>query len=254
MFSSMAHFEKFTKAGTWQVLEHDKHTREGKHIDKSKTHLNYNLSDVADPWQYVKDHIAESIKAGNRFNTRSVALVSCVVTLPKDFVGDSKKFFEESKKYLDTIFGAENVVSCWVHVDETQPHMHYKVMPIIKDTKQFNAKKLMTRSFLKSFHPKMERHLSNVFGHRVGVVNGATTQGNQTIQQLKALTEVKDKLIATSNDLQNLLKEKDQTQLQVNLLKGVAVDLINQIEDLRQTVATLEGEDFRPIFGQDLDR
>lgn len=258
----MAHFEKYSKAGTWQVLEHDKHTREGKHIDKERTHLNYNLADVADPWQFVKDKIAMSKNAGNRFNSRSVAMVSCVVTLPKDYKGDPVRFFEECKKYLDTIFGAENCISAWVHQDESQPHMHYKFCPIEKDSKKFNAKKLIDRKFLKGFHSKMEKALSSVFGFPVGIENGATTKGNQTIQQLKALSEAVSRLESTQKNLDALLDEYNETvdeynrliddktalENRINKLNAVSRELEQNIKDMRKTITTLEGEDFAPIF------
>ncbi len=260
----MAHFEKFTKAGTWQVLEHDKHTREGEHIDKERTPLNYNLQHRADPWQFVKDKLAESKQTGARINSRTVALVSCVVTLPKDFKGDPKKFFEECKKYLDGVFGAENCVSAWVHMDEKTPHLHYKFCPVVKegDLLKFNAKKLVNRDFLRSFHTKLEKHLANIFGHPVGIINGATTKGNQTIEQLKALSEVTARLDSARKDLDNLLDEYneevdafnklldevDELQNRVKKLRDISQRLESHIKDLKKNIATLEGEDFAPVF------
>lgn len=260
----MAHFEKFTKGGTWQVLEHDAHTREGKHIDPTRTPLNYNLQDRADPWDFVKKQIKASKDSGARFNSRSVAMVSCIVTLPKDFQGDPKRFFEECKKYLDGVFGASNCISAWVHMDEAQPHLHYKATPIVKDGDrlQFNAKKLINRTFLKSFHKDMDKALSEVFGHPVGIVNGATTKGNQTIEQLKALSDATARLEEAQKDLDNLLDEYneeaeafnqliDEEELllaKIDKLKAVAARLEAHIKDMRKTIATLEGEDFAPVF------
>ncbi len=260
----MAHFEKYAKAGTWQVLEHDKHTRDGEHIDKTKTAENYNLSEVVDPWQFVKDKIAMSKNSGGRVNSRTVTMVSCVITLPKDFKGDERLFFEECKKYLDGIFGADNCASAWVHKDEKQPHLHCKYTPVIKDGDrlQFNAKKIVNRDFLRAFHAKLEKHLADVFGHPVGIINGATTQGNQTIKQLKALSEVTARIDSARQDLDNLLDEYNEEvdafnslldevenlQNRVKKLRDISQRLENHIKDLKKNIATLEGEDFSPNF------
>ena len=264
VFCSMAHFEKYTKAASWQVLEHDKHTRDGEHIDKTKTAENYNLCEVVDPWKEVKTKLADAKKSGARINSRTVALVSCVVTLPKDYKGDQRQFFEECKKYLDKLFGAENCVSAVVHMDEKTPHLHYKFCPIVKegDVSKFNAKALISRNFLKSFHANMEKHLAGVLGRPVGIVNGATSQGNQTIKQLKALSEVTARLDSARKDLDNLLDEYneevdafnklldevDELQHRAKKLRDISQRLEAHIKDLKKEISNLEGEEFAPIF------
>lgn len=260
----MAHFEKYTKAASWQVLEHDKHTRDGEHIDKERTALNYNLCTVSDPWQTVKNKLAESKQTGARINSRTVALVSCVITLPKDFKGNERQFFEECKKYLDKLFGAENCVSAVVHMDEKTPHLHYKFCPIVKegDVLKFNAKTLISRNFLRSFHKDLEKHLAEIFKGPVGIVNGATSQGNQTIKQLKALSEVTARLDSARKDLDNLLDEYneevdafnklldevDELQHRAKKLRDISQRLEAHIKDLKKEISNLEGEEFAPIF------
>lgn len=257
----MAHFEKYTKAGTWQVLEHDKHTREGKHIDKTKTPLNYNLQENrADPWQFVKDKIVMSKKKGFRFNSRSVACVSCIITLPKDFRGDERLFFEKSKAFLDSVFGADNCISAWVHKDEQNPHLHYKFCPITKEG-QFNAKKLINRKFLQRFHPRLEEELFKVFGYAVGIENGATTKGNQTIQQLKALAEAKQEfdlvmseLAKAKATLERTLQLKDIASRELKETYKLIEEAEGRLAKLKKECFTFENEDFSPMFDDDILR
>ena len=275
----MAHFEKYTKGGAYQILHHDEHDeRAGKHIDRERTHLNYNLQPRSDPWQFVKDKIDMSKKSGARFNSRSIALVSCIITLPKDYQGDPRKFFEECKKYLDSVFGADNCASAWVHFDEVQGHMHYKATPVIKDGDrlQFNAKKLVSRSFLQRFHKDLDKYLTTALGHSTGVRNGATSHGNQTVEQMKRLEEVKqelaevkqelaevkqelDKLLTEHDetveeynqlldDIDRLEGEKDRTEARVARLRDIAHQLEKHIKEMQKIATTLEGEDFAPIF------
>ena len=255
----MAHFEKYTQAQSRQVLQHDarKYSDGRDHIDHEKTVENYDLQGRPDPWQFVKDQIKASKDSGGRVNTRTVSLVSCVVTLPQEYKGDPDLFFDACKHYLDTIFGEENCVSAWVHKDEKQPHLHYKCTPIVRDGDrlQFNAKKLLSRTFLQKFHKDLDNYLESFFGARTGVVNGATTHGNQTIQQLKKLSETKKKVAKAQAKLDDI---NNKTAVAVNELQDL-LRLIQQAEkklaDIKKKIHEIEGEDFSPTFNPaEIDR
>lgn len=240
----MAHFEKFTQSATFAQFKHDK--RDGTkddHIDPSRTSLNYNLGPECDPWRFVKDKIAMSKSSGGRVNTRTVATVSCIVTLPKDFDGDVGLFFEAAKEFLDSKFGADNCASCWVHLDEAQPHMHWRGCPILETVKtdehghattvhQFNAKKVVSRSMLRKFHKELDDHLAGVFGYSVGIINGATTEGALTVPQLKKQQEKTDKL----------REEYDALVGDYNALVGDYNALCKQVKFLKDIIARLESK------------
>jgi hypothetical protein len=46
-----------------------------------------------------------------------------------------KAFFEKGLEYLKEKHGAENVLGSWVHYDESSPHMHVFVVPLVKTMK-----------------------------------------------------------------------------------------------------------------------
>ena len=47
----------------------------------------------------------------------------------------TKQFFELSYKFLSERYGEQNVISAYVHMDETTPHMHFLFIPIVDDKK-----------------------------------------------------------------------------------------------------------------------
>ena len=234
----MAHFEKYTLAQSYMELDHDRrgHTNKRDHIDKTKAGLNYNLADHGcDPWQFLKDKIDMSKKTGGRFNSRSVSLVSCIITLPKTYEGDPLEFFETAKEFLDMHFGAENVASAWVHNDEPEsmPHLHYKVCPIIdndKGAKQFNAKHLVNRTYLQSFHNELQDYMCGRLGFDIDILNGACTEGALTVPQLKKQQEKYDKLC---DEYKSLVGS-------YNALVGDYKALYRQVKTLKDTIARLE--------------
>lgn len=70
-------------------------------------------------------------------------MCSWVIIVPKDLPWDDEnKFFNESYKFLTKVYGEEkNIISAYVHVDETQSHMHFAFIPVVKDKKN-NSDKL----------------------------------------------------------------------------------------------------------------
>lgn len=85
-------------------------------------------------------------------------MVDCVVTLPKDYNGQTKEFFEHTYEFLERDFGRDNVISSYVHMDETTPHMHFCFVPITSDNR-LCAKEVVDRQYLQNFHDRLQEHL-----------------------------------------------------------------------------------------------
>ena len=250
MCCTVAHFAKYTLAQTRQEINHDrrKYTAKRENVDSNLSHKNYNLAGHnVDPWQFVKDKIAMSKNSGGRFNSRSVAVVSCVVSLPADFVGNEHLFFETAKKHLDKVFGGENCVSAWVHYDEpgARPHLHYKATPVLQKNEayQFNAKAIVSRSFLSRFHNDLERSMVAVFGHTVGITNGATKNGNLTVPQLKYQREqfinLNKDYISLLDEYNGLVEEYNELLDNIDQLEKKKISLQSRCAELRKKLDDL---------------
>jgi len=262
----MAHFEKYTVAQTRQEINHDRrrYTSKRDNIDASLTHKNYNLvKHNVDPWEFVKQKIDMSKKSGGRFNSRSVSCVSCVISLPADFQGDESLFFKVAKQHLDSVFGAENCISAWVHYDEpgARPHLHYKATPVLVNdagVHQFNAKAIVSRSFLRRFHKDLESAMKRVFGRPVGIINGATKYGNLTVSQLKEqralLVQLNKDYCSLLNEYNDLVDEYNKLLESVDNLKARHQDLVERVAGLKSKLEDLEALNHRvanSVLGDD---
>lgn len=219
----MAHFDKVAD-GWKQVLNHDyrKQTDKRENIDKSLSHLNYDLIDRNDPWKFVEDKIEESKATGGRFQKGTVILIENVVTIPIDFKGDERLFFEENKRVLDKHFGSDNCVSAIVHRDEpgARPHLHTKYVPMIekektykdgrkKTIKQFSAKELLNQSYLSYYHDQLQEELEATFRTPVNVkTDGSTKSQRQEIVELKEQIEEQKEIIRSQKEELKDLKEQ----------------------------------------------
>lgn len=189
----MAHLEKFTTADSGRMMEHYDRTKPslGDHIDKSRTAQNYNLAQELQPLPQEEFLRARLAKVAHANRKDLVAFCDVVLTLPQGEEAIEREFFKTSFEFLCKRFGQENVISAYVHKDEVQPHMHFAFTPVIEDErgKRFCAKKVCERRQFQTLHTDLSNALVKHFGRDVGVVNGATVDGNRTIEQLKRVNE-----------------------------------------------------------------
>ena len=203
------HYAKYTQTGLANLIAHyerknnDTREYENKNIDKDKTHLNYDLAkdpeDDRTGYQKHKDRLAEVYHL-NRSDVNT--MFDIVITLPKDYDGDPQTFFTNCKEFFDLLYGKENCIGAWVHMDEKSPHMHYASIPVIpnkdygvegkksKDYKyRVNAKKVICRKELQRVHPDLQKFLREKEPNRtINIINGevARNKGNRTVNELKA--------------------------------------------------------------------
>lgn len=196
--------EKFTRNQSTNILVHcnrsdPNRTYKNQKIDHSKTHLNYNLApehkDMTD-YEYMKKR-CEELKILKRKDVNW--LVSWVITMPTDYTGSKALFFREAYNFMENKYGKDNVVSAYVHLDETSPHMHFCFVPVVFDKKKqeykVNAKQCINKTELKQIHPQMQEYLENKLQTKVNILNGATAEGNKTVEQLKNEEKIKEKAI-----------------------------------------------------------
>lgn len=216
-------------------------------IDPTRTHLNYNLCpDHREQREILETRLSDpNIKCMNRPDVNVFG--SWCVTLPthapdldenggiiyeekevhhKDgtvtmenvpkmheiYYTDEqiKMFFLLVYMFLTDRYGEENVISAYVHMDETTPHMHFLFMPVIEDKnwnekhpdkpprKKVCAKKLMNKAEMNMFHRVFQEYLDEHYEKDLyPVLNGTTIGGARTIAEMKAETALEEAIVAT---------------------------------------------------------
>ena len=124
-----------------------------------------------------------------------------------------KQFFELSYEFLSERYGEQNVISAYVHMDETTPHMHFLFIPIVDDKKwnekhpdkeprvKVCAKELMNMTEMNVFHRVLQEYMDQHSQKGLfPVLNGTTIGGNRTIAELKAKSAL-DTIIQVFTDM-----------------------------------------------------
>ena len=206
----MAHVGKYTKSAVGHMFDHyarnenpKEVVRSNKNIDPTRTHLNYNLAkhQTMNQLDFLHKRLLE-VRCQNRKDVN--VLCDWVVTVPKDLPqNERKQFFEASYDFLENKYGKENVISAYVHMDETMPHIHFAFIPVTEDKKRaslkVSAKERINRKELRTFHQDLQKYVERRLGHEVAILNEATKEGNRSIKELQRqsaveqLQEVKEK-------------------------------------------------------------
>lgn len=125
------------KSGVLDALKHNKRTLQSErgasaNIDVSRTQLNYSLTENNMPEEIAINAKVLMIKAGietPRIN--QVMAVEVVFSLPIErHEEDTTFFFMDSKNWLEKNLNGE-LLSFDVHLDESAPHAHAVILPLI---------------------------------------------------------------------------------------------------------------------------
>lgn len=265
----MANCKKYTKVAQGHLFKHVERARgedgnyvhfQNQNINTELSPLNYNLAPNRNKSQldYAKERLSD-VYVFNRSDV--VHSYSWCITLPENFERDnptktSKDFFNASYEFLTKRYGEQNVLSAYVHLDETTPHMHYLAIPITQDLKRggekLAAKEVITRRDLKSFHMDFYKFMNIEKGLDAKVLKESTLEEGKTQEQYVSmdkfkkskLVETVNKTIAELDDLE-ARKGKILTQPEIDSLK-LAKSILGHFKDtpeMRDVIATAQEVD-----------
>lgn len=168
----MAHVMKIKAPSVSPLVDHYERARAGtfdrSNIDATRTHLNYNLA-PCDVKGEVRTAMAEhEHMAGRAVRSDANVLFDWVVTLPQDCPPESaREFFSGVLEFIQGRYGADNVLGAYVHMDETTPHVHVPVLPMIDGKLQ--ASKMINRNDLMRFHGDLGKFVDDRLGFHVSI-------------------------------------------------------------------------------------
>lgn len=232
----MAHLAKFTKAACGHMFKHYERAKTlnpetgqaeyikfaNQDIDPQRTHLNYNLAvhQAMRQGDFIRKRCSE-VKLQNRKDVN--VMCSWVLTAPKNLPEtEQERFFKASYEFMANRYGKENVISAYVHLDETTPHIHFSFIPITEDKKKggfkVSAKEVINKRELQAFHQDLDSYLEKALGHSVDVLNGSTKDGNKSVAELKEKSTLEriEKLQEEADVLDGKVLEKEERLNELN--------------------------------------
>lgn len=91
-----------------------------------------------------------------------VQAIELVISVRKDSVLDELAYFRASLRWVMDVFGEEMLLSAVVHYDESEPHMHVLVLPILDG--QYMGGQPIDKTRLPKLNKRFATEVGNAFG------------------------------------------------------------------------------------------
>ena len=206
------------------------HTRSFQNVNFCPYHLQYTVQELKEVYEE---------KAGRKMREDAV-FGSTIVTLPKDYEGDVNKFFAECYNGLKQIYKIKDsdVISAYVHMDETTPHMHFGFIPTVYEGEctKVNWNKCITRSIYQRQHKLLQDYLSTK-GIQANLLNGKTIG----VDVNQAKKEDREEAVRLQEEVLSLQKDKKYLENEIEGLKGQIKQYDSFMDKTKSFVKTIEG-------------
>lgn len=172
--------------GVLVAMQHNKRTlpNDKEHIDATRTHLNYSLVNAETPEAIAIHAKVQMLKAGiEKPRKNGVMAVECIISLPIDrHAQDTKPFFSDSFEWVKLNFAGE-LLAFDIHLDESAPHAHAVILPLIDGKMQGDKVKggiANIRRLNSKFHTDVACH----YGLSLSEAKRLSAMDKQTLDKL----------------------------------------------------------------------
>ena len=232
----MAHCEKYKITAVAPMVAHYERSREGvlnrENIDHTRTNLNYNLRPGGDVCERVQQAVhTHEQEAGKAVRKDANVMFDWVVTLPQDCPQErTEEFFESVVSFIEQRYGKDNILGAYVHMDETTPHVHVPVVPMMDG--RLRASKMVNRNDLLRFHGELSEHVEQELGIHVSV------ELSEEKAQEKALSNVPQKQLDAAREA--LKEELAEETERLEYLRQRAREIGKEVDAMAAAAAKIE--------------
>lgn len=211
--------------------------------------------------------LASIILGGSQIRMRELAFGSQTVKYEKGADNSAitrQKEIEDwaldAYKFVANEFGEENIAAFVVHLDETNPHVHCKVIPVDKESNKISWRKVMVGKVntkweysknMRRLQDEYAKQVSNKYGLERGEPISETNAKHRTteeyhVERRKKLKEEVENLelekAAKLDELENLDHDIKHARARVRGLQTMIHNLEEQIVLLQKEIADLEAD------------
>ncbi len=257
--------QKFKSGNITQLKFHNERKNEkysNQEIDKSQSHLNFSLTDDDRPLrERIESEIKENYTNTRKIQSNAVLLNEFIIGASPEYMDqlskdEQREYFKTAKQYFDETYG--HVVSAYVHLDETNPHMHLGLVPLVevpeKEYTTLSSKILFDRKELRKIQSEFPKHMQK---HGFDVERGEKERQKKYIKNIEDYKKLNHKIISEylskiqPDKFVDEIRNKPETFFKNNVKysKEEHKKILNTIENLNRIVTEKEQleKDFKSL-------
>lgn len=238
-------FKKAKGASDARMSDHIERRVIASNVDPTRTHLNRELAQLPEGVTERDEAIAHRIKSAGikrKITPDQVRAIRVMLSGTHEAMmkiqqdGRIDEWCDDSMQWLHKTFGKENTVSAVLHMDETTPHIHATIMPIVtgerrkakqkkqtegkrtyrkkNDTARLCADDVLNRDRLVAYHDDYAKVME-----RYGLQRGVRGSGARHTITAQYYRDLKRQTGELETDVQQLQIEKQEAEKQLKQVK-----------------------------------
>ena len=245
---AVLHMEK-ASASDSGMSAHIERTIAPKNADPNRTHLNWEMvsfpDGVANRTEAIQ-HRLETAGLQRKIGSNQVRAVRILLTgSPDDMkrveqAGRLDEWCNDNLDWLRKTYGADNIVSAVVHLDETTPHIHATMIPIVTGERRKAKAEQATSEKKKKYRkksPDAVRLCADDVMSRVRLKEYQNTYAEQMAKYglLRGVDGSEAKHVTTSQYYRDLLTQSESVQANIT-------DLLEQKQQAEQELSKVKAD------------
>lgn len=238
-------FKKAKGASDARMSDHIERRVIASNVDPTRTHLNRELAQLPEGVTERDEAIAHRIKSAGikrKITPDQVRAIRVMLSGTHEAMmkiqqdGRIDEWCDDSMQWLHKTFGKENTVSAVLHMDETTPHIHATIMPIVtgerrkakqkkqtegkrtyrkkNDTARLCADDVLNRDRLVAYHDDYAKVME-----RYGLQRGVRGSGARHTTTAQYYRDLKRQTGELETDVQQLQIKKQEAEKQLKQVK-----------------------------------
>ena len=193
-------------------------------IDHARTSNNYQIIVRSETYLSYIDKRIEELAPKRKIKDDAVLINSFILGSDGEFFAhlsqeQQKEFFRDCVICFADRYGEENIISAVVHVDETTPHMHLNLIPVLDG--RLCSKQLFDRKALRELQTDFHEKVGKKWGLERGKIGSQAEHLEKAAFKLKKMKEEAVIAIMQQSEAKVTIAEAEQVQRAAEPVKAL---------------------------------
>lgn len=196
-------------------------------IDHARTPNNYHIIGRDETYLSYIDKRIKELAPKRKIKDDAVLINSFILGSDGEFFASltleqQKEFFWDCAMCFAERYGEENIISAIVHMDETNPHMHLNLIPVLDG--RLCSKQLFDRKALRELQTHFHEKVGKKWGLQRGKIGSKAEHLDTVAFKLKKMKEEATTAILQQSEAKATIAEAEQAQKEAEPVKALLED------------------------------
>lgn len=190
-------------------------SKKNPQIDKARTTNNYHIIGRSETYLSYIDKRIKELAPKRKIKDDAVLINSFILGSDGEFFSkiskeQQREFFRDCAMCFAERYGEENIISAVVHMDETNPHMHLNLIPVLEG--RLCSKQLFDRKALRELQTDFHEKVGKKWGLQRGKIGSKAEHLDTVAFKLKKMKEEATTAILQQSEAKETIAEAESVK------------------------------------------